>query len=497
MQNRIRINIYNYNNLLLWENEKKKIPDKIAQEKQKASAEQKLIDFKLPSFNSLQSQLEPFESALSKLSTQKLLLITTRSVLLQSQDKDTAKNQQIKKIDAEIFQLNNDIHFMEVSRLPIATEKDKIQRFIDQHEYIKSNTIDNIKKLNQYKETLEEQIIEASIFLGRLLKSPKQLVNQLSLYIDKELESYKVNYPANQNENVRICILELKQRKKQITINSDEKSDGYRKQYHQLCGLLGSIHNRLENSNPDSLFIQSIARLLDKTHIPINGDLPDQFALGVRCVDHYHDLYPEISKIQLQQFEEDEYFNTLKLLQSKLTRLDEIKLTDKKQNTKLKNLVKIGQNLTSHIEKERIMPDFDIHLAILMMKTTNQLLESDNKIVYKKKMMRLAEYDKNGKPSLAKKVGGILLALFATVIIAASALAAVASFGIATPLTAIGVSIGTTMIAQSTSIAIGTVGLFSLIGGIGLRRHGRRKGISKDLCDFVDQINDTTPTLTK
>ena len=71
-------------------------------------------------------------------------------------------------------------------------------------------------------------------------------------------------------------------------------------------------------------------------------------------------------------------------------------------------------------------------------------------------------------------------------IIVGSLSAALASFGVASPLSIIGITIGTTLLAQSLSIGVGGVGLVALSGGVGLFGCGMRHGLSKTMKQCVD-----------
>ena len=83
--------------------------------------------------------------------------------------------------------------------------------------------------------------------------------------------------------------------------------------------------------------------------------------------------------------------------------------------------------------------------------------------------------------SLIKKVGGFLLGVLGAVIIAASVCAAVATFGTAFPLSAIGITIGTTIAAQATTITTCVGGAALLLSGFGLFRNGLHDNVARKM----------------
>lgn len=377
-----------------------------------------------------------------------------------------------------------------------------------------------IKRLNKKRESLNLYIESAINFLTQLQQNPENMFNSLLKKTKIQLNAYDKSH-TNQPVLVRLSLYKLEEKleaiKKHITTsattpvfeplyqdflrdlqplkpaNTNNPAEWHKK-YLVLIGFLWDMHHNVTEINE---FKACIFSLLCDGHIDDRSDLPDEMKTGTNCDIQFKQVKDiETNKALFNTTEEqllteettnyiDAYDKFLAFANTGKEKLHlhalELAKVIKAEATRKRNHtpnIMTGASTEQPFNKKTYT---EILTLSHKFATNSPLSEMDiDRYVY------LAE-NVPGTPSLAKKIGGIMIAILGAVLIGLSISLAIASFGGSSIFSAIGIAIGTTLIAQSLAVTACVASTGVVAGGCGMFAHGRRKGISKSMHNFLEE----------
>jgi hypothetical protein len=155
----------------------------------------------------------------------------------------------------------------------------------------------------------------------------------------------------------------------------------------------------------------------------------------------------------------------------------------------------IDLEITRKRKPDQAFPNRKMYTEISNMALKFSEAHTTNKPLAETDVKRFIELSEKvpGTPSTAKKIAGII----GVVIIGLSIAAAVASFGGTSIFSAIGIAIGTTLLAKSLSFSAFAVGASVTAAGCGLFANGRRKGISNRMHNYLQTVEPPRPVVSK
>ncbi len=400
----------------------------------------------------LMDEISANELQASKINKQ-IKNLENRIFFLKSQAKEYTDNLNIDDLQVKLKQQRSD-------KEPFETKRNQLQKNID----IESSTISSITQAIQQFEKRKNSL-ESNYYLMMNRENPQQLLINLSQTILREFKNYDENYPANQSNVIRSCLIELQNKMNFINNMNDDQPGQYssahidselaQKKYLRLCGLLWNFLDRVDDQEDNMLFAQAIMSILGTTYRDPNECMREFFQFKQT---HQHEMH-NLTKDELDQIESDAFDEASRKLQ---LRLDFIPRGVSKELDKVKSTGLAVKN-AMNVEKNQ-----DIKFCTKVLNKTSQLLETPLQKNIQDDYIKLAHLENNGQPSAAKKVGGFLLAFLGAVLIIGSTVTKIVSLGLSSLLTSAGIMLGSAMI----------------VSGIGLFCNGMRKGTSKQMINL-------------
>ena len=340
----------------------------------------------------------------------------------------------------------------------------------------------NIELLKDRLSTLSLALTVGEDFLTALRERPDELANKLQNTIMQAVTNYDASHPAHQSMLVRRCLMEISQNTDAI-INA--KSNG-RIKYFQLCGLLNFIVDTAASSqnNDDLEFAEYIMAIASGTYVAT--DLPDDMALNANCIDAYKAAYPRVTDAQLVNTEREQF---TKAMSGTMNRMQSIPAEAPKE---LRNLASAGMNIANMIKADKLAHEknnprqFDIKFATNVLQMTNQVFDKPGDIVLLNQYKSLAIFDEHGKPSRAKKIGGLILTFAGLAVAAIAMMCLLATFNVQTPLNLLHISVSNSWMARGIAAGCELTGIGMMLGGVGLFKNGMQKGLSKEMVDYAN-----------
>jgi len=358
---------------------------------------------------------------------------------------------------------------------------------------------DRLSTLIEKDVELTSAIERASRFLECLEKSPQRLIDEFGLQINKVCEEYEFQHPSSQSIGIRLALRELKENtelvcNRHFRLNSknkltnvmnnlmNEKNHNERLNYLLLCGLLGSVVAMLNKEDPEdglSLF-NSVLILIRKTHVPFNGDLPDEFALSKHAIDFYERNFPRQSETDLLELERQDLNKITGEFLAHLKRRKEEFKDDA-------DLCNEGLKLCQAIEDEKLTAIYESKVAdtkyfTSVLEKANDLLSKPADEDAQEQFLHLASCDNNGKQMQVKRLTGKILSFAGIVIISATiigvfALMSLASGGLYTGIQIAALAFGVTAVGATSGSALCAF-------GVGLFQNTRAKTIKHEVENF-------------
>jgi hypothetical protein len=259
--------------------------------------------------------------------------------------------------------------------------------------------------------------------------------------------------------------------------------------------MLQEMHNRVAQEGQDTEFKGILTTLLDSTHIASNGDLPDAMQTGQSTSTRFNFIAAQnpqfnITPEHLLVLEEQRYALKLSELESGIY-TDEIQ----KRARAVIDAIK-AEVASKKIKNEPI--DYRFYSRILEDMWQAMGHRQDQAAIQHLGLLANAA---SGSSSTGKKIAGALFALVGVLLIAASIACLVATFGGSALASGFGAALGLSLI--QSQICLGITASVTAVAGTSLSfwggfkfKDGMRQGLSKDIMDFKQEIEETTPTMT-
>ncbi|MHB1948094.1 MAG: hypothetical protein ACYCQI_08280 [Gammaproteobacteria bacterium] len=392
-----------------------------------------------------------------------------RNFLLQSLEKYIKQSGEFAN-HSDLLILQRDLRFW----------RDQLGPFAGEKQILESKIIDAEQRRGHAKARHDVLMAESKELLeGRykllisLRDEPEELVARLSDSIEEKLTQYDEAHLADQNENVRMCLAEYKDKLKHILQLEDDSQPGGSKiadfmkpaerRLYQICGLVWRMYDRLEYREENQEFALSLQSIFDLPcfhHAILDPK---------ECLSEYDDLkMAELTPHQLREQELHHYAEANSQLQAALQKCPEgskeyRRFYDKGQA--VANAVNARTPLLNTESKAQV----DLKFNTTILKATKDLLEQPAR--HQEKYKNIIKHEKEGVSSRGKRITGILFMFLGAAVIAASICAKVFSCGIASPVTNSGIAVGS--------------GLFLL--GLGLFRKSQPSGMFKQLVEFDEE----------
>ncbi|WP_131783776.1 hypothetical protein [Legionella gresilensis] len=374
----------------------------------------------------------------------------------------------------------------------------KLEKDIDDYQNQIVQCQQSIRETKERITWIKRNVAQGEEFLQNIKNAPSLLVDNLSNKILSRLKNYDKKHPLGLPEEVRGCLLYIQEKLTLLTSTNTTVLPALNPEviapeiycaqinYLRLCGFLWEMYRLVESKVQDKSFLLLLDELIESTHIPEAGDLPDEFQTGQTSNNYFSQTKRStwLFSFDLSKTEKKIFEYELSSLQAYFQR---------------QNLLQISfENTTSLIQSEiteRLANNEEIDYRFYTRILHNlNILKSDHlNSEAREDLIFLAQYA-SGAPSISKQVLGGIAVTIGVLLIVASIGCLVATCFSGSPICALGIGIGMTLL--QTQITFGIVSSLSAIFSSGLSffginkiKDGKRKGLSKELVDIP--INET------
>lgn len=305
-------------------------------------------------------------------------------------------------------------------------------------------------------------------WLRQLHENPSNLVSDLSAKLQSIYARYR-ELP-NLSPAMQLFLVEL-DNKLNIILNIQQPTTPAvsREIYCQMIGMVWGLLDKLPESIVlDSPIIKEIYACLEQHPLYAEDAIN---AYRQLCSLHPNEL-KDMQPNELVNLRYKEYDMALSRLKSSLDAIPE-------EAAKVwLDVYDSGYDVLKAIDKYRSQKTqgdeslSNLRFAILVINKTQQLVNQPNNSQYQKEYRDLMSSNRDGKPSLWKKVLGAML-LF---------------IGAITAIASVGLLFGTWGIASPFSVAGIAAGSACVVAGIGLFAHGMKKGVEKKMDNFDQAV---------
>lgn len=377
-------------------------------------------------------------------------------------------------------QLNSDLETQRKIQEPLLNQKDQLEETIDD---FRTKIVDDKNQLTSLKKQQEK--LCTNNFMQNLWYQPQTLIDKIIPEIKNRLNSYELDHPARQSEQVRIAIYAIKKHIDNIqqiveiqpstlyeaytlTSNNGPSSSFQQKKYYQLCGLLWKHLNELK-ADEDLNFAQGLLSILR------DNAIEEEFA-----IKKFKELdLPEVSLTEVIQQETTDYNSASSHFKTLMDQL----VKSKDPNDKL--LYHSGISLFNQIENEKQkefkkeISQFDMKFYTNLFQTAGELAQHHENIETQNRFRKLINHTHAGKPSLGKKILGAGLMFLGIGIVWAGLAQGVGSFiGLPIPFL-----IPAIVIASGAAI---------FASGLTLLTNGKDKGIHNEMQNYAKATKHST-----
>ncbi|WED41804.1 hypothetical protein [Legionella cardiaca] len=373
----------------------------------------------------------------------------------------------------------------------LLSQQSGLEREIQDHINQIQRAEDVIEKCRKRIEWIDKHIQKGQQFLQTLNNNPSQLTTHLQQKLVANFKNYDFYHPAGVSPQVRFCLLNLQEKFNELftlpvpatlyplTQVSYPYIQTYLTQttshinYLRFCGFLWEMHHRVANEGIDEDFNNILVDLLNETHIPENGDLPDHMATGKTANIYYQEIKPTSSYLQDLTNEQLIDYES-KIFEAQLSWLKPYLKRENPLQVHIANAVALIE--TEIKEKQQKNEPVDYHFYIHAVRDFNKITREvpDSEVITHLNL--LAEHA-SGSPSLGKKIGGVLLTIGGLALIVASIAGLCATFGGSIA----GITLGLTIL-QASALTLTAIGGSALtFFGVKTVQNGMQRGLSKEL----------------
>ncbi|KTC81339.1 hypothetical protein [Legionella brunensis] len=380
--------------------------------------------------------------------------------------------------ELNLLQLQNQLNVVKIQRGEL---KKTIQSHLDEIKRAESIIGETSSKIAW----TEDHIKAGKQFLETLTNNPAELVEQLHEKILKTFEKYSNTHPAGVSPQVRFCLLNIQAKLaglltpptfELITPSPIQVNQIY---YLRLCAFLWDMYYRVERGDNDYPFSDLLANLLKATHILENGDLPDHLQTGQSANVHFSQVknnnpyFQDLTDYELLAYEKQIFDQEISHTKTRLYRQNALQI----HIGKAVSLIEL-EIANKKSKKEPV----DYHFYTQVIRDFNKILFQGSDPSLVDHLALLAEHA-SGSSSLGKKIGGALLVVAGLLLIAASVVGLVATFGSSAFLSAFGLALALSLLSTSTIAGTG----LTFFGGRTFKG-GMQQGLSKELHNIHDDL---------
>lgn len=379
--------------------------------------------------------------------------------------------------NSDLADLRKQINVLNEKKSPLSGIESGLTSQIRDHERFISRSESSIHDMNRRKNVLEHDK-----YLVNFFDHPLQLLAALEVECVNQIERFDIEHATRQSIAVRKCIIELDYKRRFITEQQQsdlQASEFQRLQYYQLCGLLWSLLARVEQQKEDQIFANVLRSLLSQSRLDPHVCQNSFEALSHAYPQKMHVLSDEeLHACEVQQFHhaEKEFRAALPAVNTQQQEHEVVK-DCREKGLVLVNKITANKDVTSKANE----PGFDIKYNTTVLRKATEIAKAPVDPMLPGECESLANQEEAGKPSLCKKIGGLLLSFVGAVKTLAGSLLTAAAFG----KSVLGLKVANTPLAKGIGIATTCVGVGLLACGWGLFKSGKRKGVSKDIHEFV------------
>lgn len=482
--------IYNVKNIELWRSEIPKL-EKLSQE-----VSQQIIT-ETPELERLSSRISLLNSQIRDLDTQILLLQSTQNRQHYHYYHDHHHHHHNHHHYASDFFVDVSTG-IQLNRLReqwsnLSGERSSLLTSMQRIE----NRIESLKKaINNAKTNiawLQKHITEGEEFLTTLNNNPTQLIVNLQQKILQKFSDYAYYHPAALSPRVRFCLFNIQWKLNLITppptgqlypslpIHTQIR-------YLSLTAFVWEMYHQVEDEAQDEDFKNLLIELINKLHIPDNGDLPDSLRTGKGAYAHLHDIKTsnpyDMSNENLYQYETDIFKYHLGNLKNYLRQQNAVQISIARAVSLIEEEISLKAQKNETIDYHFYTAAVSDFLQILSPQPNNNAIRH---------LGVLAEHA-SGTASLGKKIGGALLMVAGIALVAASIVGLAATFGGSSFFSAAGIALGLSLL--QFQVAFGTFFAATAIAGSGLTffggrtfKEGKQQGLSKELVTLQETCN--------
>src|SRR3990167_3251491 len=397
---------------------------------------------------------------------------------------------------------------------------ENLQRQSEVVQHWKTQVTNKQKSLEKSNQDLSRYIDEAQTFLTALGETPKIAFDRLRDNVLTSLTEYDNTHPI-QDFKVRLCLYGLAE--KLTTILTEQESHvedelkSWRTKYIQLCGFIWDLYDQYvkSNVNLDVDLRERLAQLVQSTHVKWRRSLPsmrvdedaqeqhqaDSLSIGQTCFGQFV-LFKNKSPIlfhrtesDLDRAEKQDFHTALINLQA------QAKVGDKTLCKYAKELAIAASEEISQQESDQFRQPEDrkpeYYVYTRMLRQAKELLahpfsqEGEDFPDTRLDQFAQSACYVAGQPShpKLKKFFGAAVGFIGAIIVAVSVMAAVASFGFSTPLSAFGIAVGTTLLWQAGSMIVaGSAALLGIGASMKLFASGAPHGVYEKADKFKQAL---------
>lgn len=321
--------------------------------------------------------------------------------------------------------------------------------------------------IRMFKDELDT--INKNQFFNHLKTNSLAFYNNFLKKVNKMFSDYYNDFPFENNKAVLCCFADLQTSLKALQdeklFNPDEQQPGNDSvfdnenvlKYYRLCGFLRRLQQRVAYPITGTEFSLRIEAIFDDTF-----DREE-------CLQAYAKTpLPETNEEQLSEYDQREYLEFRDQLQQIVdTQSEGIRGETISNARAVLDTIEVARNTPV---KENEAP-FDYHLNARILRRTAELINDPHNEKLKNEYHRLGERQQVGQPSFGRMIWGAMLTFLSSILLISCVATEVMSFGIASPLTAIGIG----------------VGIVGVLGGVGLFRSSRASGPVQSMQNFIEK----------
>lgn len=469
--------VYNYEDLLSWQAELTPIELQISENSQFIKEQQQYL-------KPLQKQLSSLNSSISLIEQQMDLNLGMPSNIIYPRVDYYGSSIQVLNTYGLQFRLNS-----------LFKERDELKRSMAPYERKINEAQASLQQLSSRRSWLKKHIPAAHLFLQTLQENPLVSVQMLTNKIWEALIHYEDNHLTGLSPQVRIGLLAVRYLN-QLTFHPEGYAPEHTNQIHRanylrLCGFLWDMYLKVKQEKKDVEFERILGSLIESTHVAQYDDLPYPmqtnynasawFASNIQSMPGYF----AIQEQHLPNVEEQILNNGFAFITQN---------TPIRPTALQKHIINAVNLIDAEVKmKKQKNEEIDYHFYGRAVFILNDVLVNPTDKQAAKRLGEIAEYA-SGNSSIGKQVLGGLLIVLGALLISASVIGFITTFGSSSVLSAWGFALGLSLF--ETEFAFGIASSLVAATGIGLTffsgpkaiESGGRKGLSQELMDIKEGV---------